>query len=255
MRILITGASSGIGKSAALKLQERGHEVIGVGRNEDRLKEVTSHYYRCDFTDLSSVRGLVEQLRAENIDALALNAGGILPSGGLTADGFDPTWQVNVLANFLIMHELQPAGPVIWTSSIAQYGGPAIVPEEVPYDRASASDFDVYAQSKRACALIAYEAARRGLRAASFHPGVISSNFGITTKNDLTPLYNLPATKKVLASPEMGGDRLAELLSGEVLLSGSYYVTRIAGKFIPGHVRDTNIARTLWEQSEHLLGL
>ena len=243
MRILITGASSGIGKSAAEKLRAQGHEVIGVGRRE--IDDPT--YYRCDFTDLGAVRSLASEL--SGIDAMACNAGGILPAGGLTDDGFDPTWQSNVLANFLLMNALEPQGPVIWTSSIAQYGGPAIVPEEVHGDRTGTKDLDVYGQAKRGCALIAREASRRGFRAASFHPGVISSNFGLTSDNQLKHLYSLPAAKKVLATPDLGGSRLADLLSGDSTLGGSFYVTRVVGRFVRGHLRDTNIARTIYEQS------
>ncbi|MCT1563032.1 SDR family NAD(P)-dependent oxidoreductase [Corynebacterium glucuronolyticum] len=248
MRILITGASSGIGKSAAEKLRAQGHEIIGIGRREID----DPNYYSCDFTDFGAVRSLASEL--SGIDAMACNAGGILPAGGLTDDGFDPAWQTNVLANFLLQEALQPRGPVIWTSSIAQYGGPAIVPEEVHGDRAGAKDFDVYAQCKRGCALIARESARRGLRAASFHPGVISSNFGLATDNQVRDLYALPLAKKVLATPDLGGSRLAELLSGDITLDGSFYVTRVAGHFVRGHARDTNIARTIYEQSLEFCG-
>ena len=67
-------------------------------------------------------------------------------------------------------------------------------------------------------------------------------------------LYALPLAKKVLATPDLGGSRLAELLSGEVTLDGSFYVTRVAGHFVRGHARDTNIARTIYEQSLEFCG-
>ena len=64
--IIITGASSGIGKAAAKLLKEKGHEVVIVGRSPERTKAVGEElgvdYYIADFTKLNDVRELGQKL-------------------------------------------------------------------------------------------------------------------------------------------------------------------------------------------------
>lgn len=78
--ILITGASSGIGRSIAVECSRIGADTILIGRNEERLKETISllnpgnhSYYVCDITDDSQVETLYKELTA--IDGLVHSAG------------------------------------------------------------------------------------------------------------------------------------------------------------------------------------
>lgn len=77
LRIVVTGASAGIGREAALQLAERGAHVIAVARREPELEElcaVTGGEYRiCDLTDTSSIDGLLSDLG--EVDVLVNNAG------------------------------------------------------------------------------------------------------------------------------------------------------------------------------------
>lgn len=72
-KVLITGASKGIGRSIAEKLIPH-HEVFVTSRNEELLKTVGAKgYFVCDLTkDLS---GLIEFIKKNNIDVLVNNAG------------------------------------------------------------------------------------------------------------------------------------------------------------------------------------
>ena len=85
-RILVTGASSGIGRASALKLAERGAHVLLAARNADALKELvseihakggTSQAYTVDLSDLSAVDQLCEQILNDHggVDVLFNNAG------------------------------------------------------------------------------------------------------------------------------------------------------------------------------------
>jgi len=81
-RILITGASRGIGRATALALASRGHEVILAARDEARLQEVAAairghvEIAPMDLCDEASVRGAIDQLLARGpIDVLVNNAG------------------------------------------------------------------------------------------------------------------------------------------------------------------------------------
>jgi len=77
LRIVITGASAGIGREAALQLAERGAHVIAVARREQELEELcalTGGEYRvCDLTDSDSIDGLLTNLG--EVDVLVNNAG------------------------------------------------------------------------------------------------------------------------------------------------------------------------------------
>jgi NAD(P)-dependent dehydrogenase (short-subunit alcohol dehydrogenase family) len=85
-KILITGASSGIGLEAALKIGEAGGEVILVSRTREKLEEVaeqvaqqggTAHVHPCDLSDLEDIDRLAQEVLDEHggIDILVNNAG------------------------------------------------------------------------------------------------------------------------------------------------------------------------------------
>ena len=98
--VIITGASSGIGKAAAKQLKAKGADVVIVGRDPGKTKAVGEAlnvpYYVADFTDLAQVRKLGETLRAAypRIDVLINNAGGIYrDKREVTKDGFERTFR------------------------------------------------------------------------------------------------------------------------------------------------------------------
>jgi NAD(P)-dependent dehydrogenase (short-subunit alcohol dehydrogenase family) len=85
-KILITGASSGIGRETALKIGEAGGEVLLVSRTREKLEEVarqveeaggTAHVHPCDLADLEDIDRLAEEVLEEHggIDILVNNAG------------------------------------------------------------------------------------------------------------------------------------------------------------------------------------
>ena len=61
MKILITGTSQGIGRAIALLFLEKGHDVIGIDRQESSIDNNSYVHYRCDvcdYTNLPSVDGV-----------------------------------------------------------------------------------------------------------------------------------------------------------------------------------------------------
>lgn len=80
MKILITGASSGMGRDMALYLLENNHEVYVVSRNRKVLKDIYKDYnkvkiYEYDLLKEDNCYNLYNELKKENIDILINNAG------------------------------------------------------------------------------------------------------------------------------------------------------------------------------------
>ena len=112
--VLVTGASSGIGKATAVGLAALGAHLAITGRDRDRtegaareIQTVAGGHVDVFVADLSSqaeVRRLAEEAlqRLPRIDVLVNNVGGYWDTRHLTADGLEHTFAVNHLAPFLL---------------------------------------------------------------------------------------------------------------------------------------------------------
>lgn len=96
-RIVVVGASSGLGAALALVHARRGDEVIAVARRKERLDQLRREFLpalpagrwmpiRADLRDVTEVAALADQLSAWHLDRLYLNAGANQPevAGGIT---------------------------------------------------------------------------------------------------------------------------------------------------------------------------
>jgi NAD(P)-dependent dehydrogenase (short-subunit alcohol dehydrogenase family) len=122
-RILITGASSGIGRATALEVARRGAVPLLVARRPDELDAVraeieagggTAHTYPCDLTDAEAVDALVKQVLVDHdaVDMLVNNAGrSIRRSVHLSVDrmhDFERTMNLNYFAPLRLTLGLLP---------------------------------------------------------------------------------------------------------------------------------------------------
>lgn len=151
----ITGASSGIGRSLALRLAARGEAIAAVARRQPLLESLVEEITRaggralaisCDVTDLRRVRAAVEETcaRLGPIDRLIANAGG----GERTfVDTFDAAqiervFALNVGGCANCIEAILPAmlqrgeGHIVATSSLAAYRG---LPSAAAYSAAKAA--------------------------------------------------------------------------------------------------------------------
>ncbi len=140
---LITGATSGIGKSTADQLAALGAHVIVSGRDKTRGDAVvagiraaggTADFVAADLNDEHSVRELATravEAGGGHVDIL-VNSGGIFPFGATAdtpADQIDEVFAVNVKAPYLLVAALAPAmaerghGAIInMTTMVAEFG-------------------------------------------------------------------------------------------------------------------------------------
>jgi meso-butanediol dehydrogenase/(S,S)-butanediol dehydrogenase/diacetyl reductase len=115
-RVVISGASSGIGLEVAHRLARDGAEVCLVARDADRLRAAVesigagSWFVSCDVGDPEAIRAFAAELGSSwsAVDGLVNNAG-IAPMGsvdGTTTEVWDETFDVNVRGPFLVCREL-----------------------------------------------------------------------------------------------------------------------------------------------------
>ena len=266
--IVITGASDGIGAQAARQLKAKGHHVILVGRSKVKTeslgKELDAPFHLADYTDLSDVRRLADELKAyDRIDVLANNAGGIMGDRVVTKDGFEKTFQVNHLAPFLLTNVLldkliENSAVVIQTSSIAaNIFGQGFNVEDLNNERQYQAQC-AYGHGKLANILFTRELDRRfrdkGIKAVAFHPGVVRSSFAHDTNHIMHYAYHTPIKYLMTISPAQSAKRLVAFVDGEPgkdwILGEVYDKSRLMSvKFKD----DGSVARSLWEQSEKMV--
>ncbi|NKB60660.1 MAG: SDR family NAD(P)-dependent oxidoreductase [Gammaproteobacteria bacterium] len=180
-RILITGATDGIGLETAKVLGESGHHLLLHGRNQSKLEQVENSLleanpkgsivcYVADLSILDEVESLANKITADHqsLDVLINNAGVFNTNNRITPDGFDVRFVVNTFAPYLLTHMLLPLlqsdGRVINLSSAAQ----SSVDQRALSGDLELPDFEMYAQSKLAITMWSRE------MAASLSPNVPS---------------------------------------------------------------------------------
>jgi NAD(P)-dependent dehydrogenase (short-subunit alcohol dehydrogenase family) len=274
-RVLITGASSGIGLAAATGLARMGAEVLmhvrdeGRGEAARRLIVDTTGNERtalllADFADLDAVRRMAEEClqRYDRIDVLVANAGAIYPERRVTAQGNELTFQVNHVAHFLLCNELEPllaaAAPsrVISVSSDAHWAAwRGLRLSDLDFERGW-SPFAAYAHSKLANIMFCYEHARRlsgtGITSTVMHPGIVHSGFGAAGYGAFGSLIHR-LSPLIAATPEEGADTIVWLASSAEVegVSGEYHYHRRPRRSSPAS-RDVAAQKGLWELSERL---
>ena len=113
-RVLVTGASSGIGAAVATLLIEAGDTVAICARRADRLAEVPAQFrYTVDLGDLKTMPAFAAQLERDlgGVDLLVNNAGAPRrrPMQRITLDEFHETMNVNFWSAVHLTHALLPA--------------------------------------------------------------------------------------------------------------------------------------------------
>lgn len=276
--IVITGGSDGIGAEAARQIARAQPEtrLVLVGRSPEKTaavaREVAAEaHFVADYTRLDDVRRLASEIRGsvDRIDALANNAGGIFGERTVTVDGNEKTFQVNLLAPFLLTHLLLDRlrtgdGVVVNTSSASAKIVGNVNVDDLNHEKAYAP-MRAYGDAKLANILFAQGLHARygssGINAVAFDPGNVRTSFGAETNNLLTRLlYRTPLSRLALISPEKGGANLAHFLTGTPGIDwepGRFYAQQKPAKprQTNKQVHDQALIDRFWHATAQLAGV
>ena len=228
--VIVTGATSGIGRVAARALAAAGAEVVITGRDPRRTVDVAADLAArsggevraecADMGDLDAVRGLAARLlgQTDRLDVLVHNAGALSAERLVSPQGYEQTVASQVYGPFLLTSLLLPVlrragGRVVTTSSGGMYAASIEVEElEMPTDRYRGAE--QYARAKRAQVTLNEMWAGRspgdGVVHHAMHPGWADTP-GVST--------SLPVFRQVvgplLRTPEQGADTLVWLAADD----------------------------------------
>ena len=280
-RLLITGATDGIGKAAALELARLGADLVIVGRNpaktEKALGEIQSagagdhSMLLADLSSIAATKAVAAEYlaRHDRLDALLNNAGASFDSFRTSADGIEMTFALNHFSYYLLGNLLLDAlrrsadergeARIINVSSSAHASARAGLRLESLNAPGNFAAFRVYAESKLANLYFTYELARRlegtGVTVNALHPGLVKTNIGSEIAG-ITGMIFRALQLFIGRSPQKGAETLVYLAaSGQASgVSGKYWKDKQpAASSHQSHDRDAQ--RQLWEYSAEVTGV
>jgi len=273
--VMVTGANSGIGKSASIALAKKDATVVMVARNKERGEASRSEIVTksgnnsidlllADLSSLESVRQLVAEFRKKysKLHVLINNAGLFNQRRRVTTDGYENTFATNYLAPFLLtnlqLDLLKASAPsrIINVSSVGHYNG------HINFDDLNLEKeyggWKAYGQSKLALVLFTHELAKKlqgtGVTVNAVHPGTVATNIWSRPLGPVGFIMALP--KLFMTSPEKGAETIVYLASSSDAksLSGEY-LEKLKVKKSSDESYNEEIAQRLWDVSAKLTRL
>jgi NAD(P)-dependent dehydrogenase (short-subunit alcohol dehydrogenase family) len=274
--VIVTGASSGLGRATARALAARGAHVVLAVRDVAKGAAAAATMSGdvvvrgLDLADLASIRSFARDFTGP-IDVLINNAGVMIPPLGRTADGFELQFGTNHLGHFALTNLLLPRidRRVVTVSSNGHRSG-RIDFDDLAWERRPYKAFPAYAQSKLANLLFTSELQRRLTEAGSpvlataAHPGMATTGLLDHLHHERPLLHALRrhVTSRLSQSDDDGA--LPTLHAAVADIPGGSYVGPtgfLQGRGAPGLVdrskaaQDERVARRLWTASEELTGV
>lgn len=182
--VVVTGASSGIGKACALKFALDGANVAAIGRNGEALEALRNDssansgiisIYTADLSETEQIERVASEIVSDygRIDTL-VNAAGIIGNGTIestSAEEFDAMMHINLRQVFLLTqictpYLIQAKGSIVNVSSVA---GTRAFPNLLAYCVSKAA-VDQFTRC------VSLDLAEKGVRVNAVNPGVVISN-------------------------------------------------------------------------------
>src|SRR5450631_2641526 len=293
-RVLVTGASAGLGVETARALAAHGAHVIGAARDlpkalaaTDQVRAEASrggslHLVQLDMASLDSVRRCADSLLAAGklFDVIIANAGVMACPKGTTVDGFETQFGTNHLGHFVLVNRiaslLRPGSRLVNLSS-AGHRFADVDLDDPNFEHSPYAEFTAYGRSKTANVLFAVEFDRRhkasGVRATAVHPGAIQTELGryLTSEVREQLIANINASQPKGAAPfswksipqGAATSVWAACVADAEAIGGRYcedcHIAEVVS--IPGlrggvqpYALDPQHAQALWRKSEELVG-
>ena len=274
--VVISGATNGIGKAAAIELSKERSKLIFTYRNEslanDLLAEIKDlspdtqvHSVYCDFSNQDSIKKCAEEINemCENIDVLINNAGVVNTSYHETSDGIENTFAVNHLGYFLftnlLLHKLKGESEtrIINVSSAAHSFVKEIQWQDINFKNNFKQGLRCYGQSKLANLLftryLAIKLSTENITVNAIHPGGVNTSLGSQNK----VWYSKPLRlilRPFFRSPLKGAESIIYLATKQDDgVTAEYFVDSKIHKS-SSYSKNLEEAHKLWSLSEELVG-
>ncbi len=237
--VLITGASSGIGKSIALFLNEKGFKVYGTCRNPKKYNISKFSLLKCDINSISEIEDVINFIikKESRIDVLINNAGiGITgPIEETTDEDIKSAFQTNVFGPIDIIKRCIPSmrknnnGLIINITSVLGYFG-------IPYR-------GIYCSTKSSLEIIgevlSMELKKFNIRVVNVAPGDFKTDIAsrrIDTKLNKMSLYNTDYKESIQSANkhvnEADDPEIIAILIYKIIISESPKIHYKVGTFI-----------------------
>jgi retinol dehydrogenase 12 len=270
--IIITGATSGIGEVAAIRLAEKGARIVFTARDGNRADDTMTRLRRANpradhsvhMADLSTLAEMkrigAELAREPQIDVLINNAGALFNKRLETADRLEMTFALNHMAYFvitnLLLPQLKPGARIVTVASNAHRG--AKLDFDDLQSRRGYAGFAVYSRSKLANILFNRELARRtppGVTANALHPGFVATRFGDQSGGLMRAVFRVAKPIGAI-SPEEGARTIIHLAVSPAVdsVTGEYFYES-AITTPTAEARNDADARRLWDISASISGI
>ena len=273
--VLITGATSGIGKAAAIKLAQMGANIYFIARNSEKAKNLVNElqslsgakasFFIANLSSLEEIKKVSEEFKSLSIPLHVLlnNAGLINNQRKETIDGFEEVFAINHLAYFfltnLLIDCLNSGIPsrIVNVSSGAHAFVKGFNFDDVQSEK-NYKPFQVYGYSKLANILFTKKLSqileKDNITVNCLHPGVVGTSFGQNNGNLQKILFYI--AKPFMRSSEKGAETSIYLCSSSDVsdISGKYFYNCKLAKTTKW-AQSQDDADRLWDLSKNLTGL
>jgi NAD(P)-dependent dehydrogenase (short-subunit alcohol dehydrogenase family) len=276
--VVITGATSGLGRATAIQIAQKGALVVIIARSNTKANEVINkiekeggkgQFIISDLLSMKDTKEAAESITrvVGRLDVLINNAGAYFPKYRKTSEGFESTLALNYLSPFLLTHNLlaqmeQTASEygearIINISSIMHKG--PINWGDLNYKETTYNSSSAYYQSKHLLTSFTYYLSRKlreaGITVNCIHPGFVKTALAQSDypfpMNAIVPIVGF----FIGESPEQAADTPVWLALSNVVkgINGEYVHHRKVKKSWPP-TRDENAQTRLYEVTQSMLG-
>ncbi len=273
--ILITGATNGIGKAAAIKFAESAKSIAFTYRNEELAEDLKNEMQKinpnlsinsffCDFSVQDSIRECADKIKNDlkAIDLLINNAGVVNTEYSETIDGIENTFAVNHLGYFLFTNLLldlvkkESESRIINVSSAAHHFVKGMQWDDINYKDDFKMGLKAYGQSKLGNILFTKQLAKKlqkdGVTVNAIHPGGVNTSLGNQNNSLLGRVLKI-ILKPFFRSPLKGANTIIYLAEIDGLsITGAYWVGGRVAK-TSHYSKSEAEAEKLWRLSEKLV--